>query len=102
MYSKFNVLLLLSKNEGFPNILNEAIQFGCKIILSNENAWLENIAHVKQSIIFIGSTNEIIDFINKKYQSKRKSIVIKPKEFEKINQDIIESIYLYFNEDLDV
>lgn len=83
IYPKFNTLLLLSRTEGFPNVVNEAVQFGTSLILSYEMSWLLDFDYLKPYIIFIGNNIQIQKFI---LSSKpvRKS-PLSPRTIQRIN-----------------
>lgn len=63
IYNKISTLLLLSRTEGFPNVINEAIQFGINIVISKELSWLLDIDYVKPFIVFCGDEHQICKFL---------------------------------------
>ena len=92
IYNSFKTLVLLSRSEGFPNIVLEAVQFGKSIILSKENEWLKQIEYINDYIIFVGSIDEIEEFISTTKINYKKPITKRrvEKENEKIVKEFIE------------
>ena len=64
IFEDVNTIIITSRTEGFPNLLNEAVIAGVNVILSNEMRWLASFEYVKPYIIFIGEETEIANFIN--------------------------------------
>lgn len=96
IYSQSDCLLLLSRFEGYPNVINEARASGCSLILSQENAWLKKISIISENIIFIGSDDEIRSFIEQNDINNKRNFLT-DKEINSYNSNLTNQIISLFD-----
>ena len=96
IYSQSDCLLLLSRFEGYPNVINEARASGCSLILSQENAWLKEINIISDNIIFIGSDDEIRSFIERNDVNNKRNFLT-DKEINSYNLNLTNQIISLFD-----